>query len=247
MTMAGLAASPDGHVDDILTDLLLGELPAAQSERAMRHIAACAACAQAWADVEPAYAALSLAAPRRTPPPETRRHLVARVAGDARRRRLAERLRPPAAALAGAVVGVLAAWLTLVPGRQATPVPGRRVAVLAGPGGRGGAVYLDAGLVRATVSVWHLPPLAPGRVYEVWWVTPSGHRMGGTFGVDRTGGATVTLALPAGWRQAKAVGITVEPAPGTLVPTSARVVGGALAALPPPATHRRAGPGPGEG
>ncbi|MCL6594577.1 MAG: anti-sigma factor, partial [Firmicutes bacterium] len=168
-------------------------------------------------------------------------------AGDARRRRLAERLRPPAAALAGAVVGALAAWLALVPGRHPTSAPGRRVAVLAGPGGRGGAVYLDTGLVRATVSVWHLPPLGPGRVYEVWWVTPAGHRMGGTFGVDRAGDATVTLALPEGWRQARAVGITVEPAPGTLLPTSARVVGGALVALPPPATHRRAGSGPREG
>lgn len=216
-----------GHPIDRLPDLLLGELSAADMDRTLRHVAACSTCAQAWADLEKSALALSDAEPRVDPPPEVRARLMGRVKADVERRGRWRGVRPAAAALAGAAAAVL--WLTvLLPSLQG-PALGQRVAVLEGAGGSGGDVYMNASVHNVTVHVWHLPPLRRGHVYEVWWVHGASHMMGGCFGVDSRGDATVTLALPAGWQKAGAVGITAEPAPGTAHPTSPRVVGGSLA------------------
>jgi hypothetical protein len=237
----------DGHVDGRLGDLLLGELAPAMAARVLHHLAVCPTCAAAWAELERADDVLAAAAPARQAPSTLRQGLVERAQTDARRRRQTARLRPLLSALVGAAAGSAAVWLALAPSSPtggSVPVAGRRVAVLAGAGDRGGGVYVDASLRRATLRVWHLPTLAPGRVYEVWWVTPARHLVGGSFGVDRAGDATLTLALPAGWRQARAIGVTVEPVPGTLRPTTPRVVGGTLATLAdPPPTRRHAGGG----
>ena len=219
------------HPIDRLPDLLLGELSEADADRTLRHVAACPTCAEAWAELERSTLALSEAQPRQDPPPAVRARLMARVHADAERRGRRRKVRPVAQALAGAaaVAAGAALWLAVVQPRQEATALGQRVAILAGAGQSRGDVYIDASIRKVTVRVWHLPPLGQGRVYEVWWVHGRDHMMGGCFGVDSQGDATVTLALPAGWQKAAAVGVTAEPAPGTARPTSPRVVGGSLA------------------
>ncbi len=215
------------HPIDRLSDLLLGELSPGEASAALRHIAGCPACARAWADLERAALALPEPGAGVAPPAAARAAVMVKVRGDARGRARRRALAPVGAALLGAAA-VASAWLLVAPARPLPPTPGQRVAVLAGAGGSGGDVYVDAALRRVTVRVWHLPPLRRGEVYEVWWVRAGVHSMGGTFGVDRDGDATVTLALPPGWRSAGALGVTAEPDPGTRRPTGPRVVGGTL-------------------
>ena len=215
--------SPDAHVEDLLPDLLLGELAAPVAERALRHVAGCASCAVAWADLQAAAGQLADGAVPAPAPPAVRRRLMARAEADAARRHRRRRWLPAAGALAGAAAASLL-WVVL----RSSPTPGQRLAVLSGPHGMGGSVYMDTGLHRATIEVWRLPALPQGMVYEVWWSRGSHQMMGGSFGVDRLGDALATLTIPVGWQRATQVAITMEPAPGTARPTSAALIAGAL-------------------
>lgn len=93
-----------------------------------------------------------------------------------------------------------------------------------------GRAYISrsAGLI---VSLDGLPPLQTGRTYELW-VVPAGASSApigiGTFGVDRTGGAALTVPLPAGVTAA-AIAVTNEPSGGSQTPTVPILVVGAAA------------------
>lgn len=86
-------------------------------------------------------------------------------------------------------------------------------------------------LHRATREVWRLrlPRVPRGMGCEVRWKRGATYTMGGSFGVERMGDALVTLTIPAGWEHATTIAITLEPAPGTRVPTSSELIAGAVA------------------
>lgn len=71
----------------------------------------------------------------------------------------------------------------------------------------------DRGLILAANQ---LPPLAPGRVYQLWVIPPDSSvaLSGGVFSVDGTGVLSEFVAtLPAGLRSVKTIAITDEPGP----------------------------------
>lgn len=71
----------------------------------------------------------------------------------------------------------------------------------------------DRGLI---VAANQLPPLAPGRVYQLWVIPPGSSvaLSGGVFSVDSTGALPgFTATLPAGVRSVKTIAITDEPGP----------------------------------
>lgn len=78
---------------------------------------------------------------------------------------------------------------------------------------------------RAELAVNSLPPLAPGRVYQLWFDEPGQpSRTGGAFGVDQRGDAVVRVVIPTPLERVRAVGITQEPAPGLSSPTGVRML-----------------------
>lgn len=78
---------------------------------------------------------------------------------------------------------------------------------------------------RAELDVDALPPLAPGRVYQLWFDEPGQpSRTGGAFGVDQRGDAVVRVVVPTPLERVRAVGITQEPAPGLASPTGVRLL-----------------------
>jgi hypothetical protein len=213
----------DGHPIDRLPDLLLGELAPPEADAVLGHVAACPPCAEAWGRLEAAGGRLVDGLPREPAPEAARGRLLARVQADSARRARARRLLPLGAALAGAAAASIV-WLVA----SMTAAPGQRLAVLVGRHGMGGSVYMDTSLHRATMRVWRLPRLPKGEVYEVWWSQDGRHVMGGSFGVDRMGDASITLAMPADWQQARTISVTMEPAPGTRAPTTAGLIAGPL-------------------
>jgi hypothetical protein len=73
-----------------------------------------------------------------------------------------------------------------------------------------------------------LPPLPPHHVYQVWRVTRSRHISAAVFVADARGRAFVWMRSLKDFQGVKAVGITVEPAPGSPSPTGPRQLFGAL-------------------
>jgi anti-sigma-K factor RskA len=73
---------------------------------------------------------------------------------------------------------------------------------------------------RAELAVDALPPLPPGRVYQLWFAEPGQPvRTGGVFEVNPQGDAVVPVAIPTPLERVQAVAVTEEPAPGSPGPT----------------------------
>ncbi len=88
----------------------------------------------------------------------------------------------------------------------------------------GGTVRLaiDRSTGWAHLTGADLPRLAPGQVYEVWWIRGSRHLPAGTFVPSGTGSVSLWMRSPDHFAAVDAVGITREPAPGTSRPSGPR-------------------------
>ncbi len=80
------------------------------------------------------------------------------------------------------------------------------------------------------LHVFRLDPPPPGKVYELWLISPNGKPIpAGTFTVDSRGAATHFFQAPKGADYSLAA-ITVEPEGGSLTPTGEIRLSGSLAA-----------------
>lgn len=84
-------------------------------------------------------------------------------------------------------------------------------------------MFWDKSANTWTLVAHDLPPLKPGRAYQLWLVTPTGKISAGTF-AERNGNAVMraTYALPP--EQLRAIAVTEEPAAGSPQPTSAPLI-----------------------
>jgi anti-sigma-K factor RskA len=89
--------------------------------------------------------------------------------------------------------------------------------VLIGADGRNGALVVD-----------RLPPLPEGQEYQVWLRHAGQETSGGVFSTDESGYRGLRLEAPLSLYEYSDLGITVEPAGGSLQPTGALVLGGPL-------------------
>jgi anti-sigma-K factor RskA len=138
-----------------------------------------------------------------------------------------------AAMLVTLAAGLLAgAWS--VTGPHASPdmevlarLPGGRVLALRGTGVPSASARLfvvESGR-RAELAVDALPPLPPGRVYQLWFAEPGQTpRTGGAFTVGPSGDAVVQVTIPTPLERVQAVAVTQEPAPGLVSPTGAHLL-----------------------
>lgn len=92
-----------------------------------------------------------------------------------------------------------------------------------------GYIYSDPDSAIALVLAYRMPPLPPGKRYQLWLIRPDGQRdSGGLFTVDANGNGQLLVRSNAPFGQYRAVGITAEPWAGSPGPTSPRIVGGQL-------------------
>jgi signal transduction histidine kinase len=105
----------------------------------------------------------------------------------------------------------------------------RPLEAAAGLGSAGGRAYVDAASDQVLLVVSQMPTLPTDRAYQLWFVRPDGQRdSGGMVRVDAQGEGTILARAPAGLPAYSAIGVTEEPASGSLQPSGPRVVGAAL-------------------
>ncbi len=92
-----------------------------------------------------------------------------------------------------------------------------------------GYIYVDPASTVGLMLTYWLPKINADQRFQVWLVTPEGHRdSGGLFMADARGNAQVIINAPAPFAKYKSIGVTVEPAAGSPGPTSPRVCGGEI-------------------
>ncbi|MEN9935795.1 MAG: hypothetical protein RLZZ387_2374 [Chloroflexota bacterium] len=246
--------TPSDKEMDLLIAYALDELGPEESERADRLLAERPELRATLADLRAALDKLPYALPDPPPPADLRERTLAHATGrpaprPAQRagvkpglwRRLSLGLGALSAAL---VLGIVLMWGQLGATRQelaqaqtelqralaqqqqiAEVVAGSEVvAGLAGEGGRGTVLRTPSG---ETLIAAQLPPLAPGRVYQLWRIHGQEAPVSaGTFQVNEEGYALATL--PAGATDAGTVfAVTDEPGPeGSPGPTTAPIIVG---------------------
>ena len=77
----------------------------------------------------------------------------------------------------------------------------------------------------------NLPPLPPGRTYQLWFVSGNKPVSAGIFDPDSTGGANVLLTTPPDVPRPDVLAVTIEPAGGVPAPTGAMYLLGNVQAL----------------
>jgi hypothetical protein len=112
---------------------------------------------------------------------------------------------------------------------QIIAAPGVQTVVLAGLGPTpraAGHAYVNAAARKAMFYAYDLPPLAPDKTYELWFIDPAGPVPAGLFEVDPRGTASVEVDNVAPDRRILAWAVTIEPRGGVPKPTGAMVLKG---------------------
>jgi anti-sigma-K factor RskA len=186
-----------------------------------RHLAHCDRCQAELAAFSASAAALAFAADPAEPPPALRDRILETARAE---RPNVVPLRPTArtwafrglaAAACAAVVG-LAVWNVSLRDRldsargalTAVELNGAAGSVVVGPSGQG------------TLVVSGLAPTAPGKTYEAWVIKGGKAVPAGIFSARGTSVVHLKRRIPSG----AIVGITIEPAGGSLQPTSQPIV-----------------------
>lgn len=99
--------------------------------------------------------------------------------------------------------------------------PGTRMDELAGtteaPGASAKLAYDKTG--HAMLMAHGLPPAPTGKEYQLWFIVGNQKMPGKSFSVDSSGMGTLEDQIPESARQSAVFAITLEPAPGVVVPT----------------------------
>jgi anti-sigma-K factor RskA len=107
--------------------------------------------------------------------------------------------------------------------------PSSQVALIEEDGVRGTFVY-DPELPVGVMYVWGLQPPPEDQAYQAWLVDPQGHRLSGgllTFSED-PGFGWLLVQAPSTMSEFSSLGVTLEPAGGSLAPTGPRILGADL-------------------
>lgn len=233
------------HVLDLLPAYALGSLDADEANHVEEHLLSCLICRAESESFQEVAEGLSFVAPASAPSPALKERLMQRVRAEppqrhppaeAPRRPWLERLLPVwGLASLGLIIALaaftLSLWqrlnqlefLTAPGGMRAIPLsateeaPGATGFVLVGVDGRNGAVVVDG-----------LPPLDEEWQYQVWLIRDGERTSGAVFSTDEEeyGGTRVQVA--GSLLEYSDVGITIEPAGGSLQPTGVKVLGGPL-------------------
>jgi anti-sigma-K factor RskA len=195
------------------------------------HLQACAQCQQEVASLRATVGLLPYGLVEAEPPASLRDRIISAARNEratlreqtapgrkhATRPNWFRRLAPALVAftfIAGLLLG--RAWPASGPGVQ--PQPEGQVATLTGEGSGTFLVADDRSYVRLTVT--GLPPLEPGRVYQLWLLGRSVPISAGTFTGDAGGSGQLEINGLAWSPEYTGIAITIEPLGGNAAPTS---------------------------
>ena len=234
--------SPPDDILDLLTAYALGALEPSEIARVSVLLDDQPELRATLAELRATADKLPFGLPEAVPPEDLRQRVLDRATGRANQastsqpRRPARRLYAWLAGLSGiAAVAVLAAaigWVQLFQARndiiatRAVLLETQREvaesqALIASLQGSGGSASILRTRDGAAVMIAHLPPLEPGRVYQLWRIQGSNSpASAGTFFVNPQG--FTTTALPSGQQPqaGEVVAVTNEPVGGSPGPTS---------------------------
>jgi hypothetical protein len=94
--------------------------------------------------------------------------------------------------------------------------------------GAGGKMFMRPGSTHAVLFVSGLKPPADGKVYQFWFATADKQVPSDTFTVGPDGAATVPIEAPAAVDGYAQVMVTIEPAPGSQLPSDEVVLEASL-------------------
>jgi hypothetical protein len=91
-----------------------------------------------------------------------------------------------------------------------------------------GIAYLDPMSRTGMLTVHELPPLKPGKAWQVWFTCGTERVSGGMVSPDRYGNAYSLISLPPNFQSCESMNITEEPISGSKWPTSPGTMWGRL-------------------
>lgn len=235
----------EGHVFEDLPAYALGSLEPEEVQRLASHLETCSTCREELQAYLSVVEQLPVTAPQRAPAPELRQRILGRVSQTKAApvpsaepswwgRVLSLFQHPvPAWALAGAfvlILALLAGTFAAVRQNQAQLAANQfKVVQLAGSpvaSTANGWIVVSQDGQSGTLIVQNLPPLQPGKQYQLWLIQDGKRSSGGVFSVDSRGYASIWVYSPNPLVQYQQFGITIEPEGGSLGPTGAKVLGG---------------------
>ena len=92
--------------------------------------------------------------------------------------------------------------------------------------GASGYAFVDPRQGKAVFYAFHLPPVAAGKTYELWWIAGGRPVPAGTFEVDQSGNGRLRVEGVAPGAEAPVWAVTIEPWGGTDQPTGPMVLKG---------------------
>jgi anti-sigma-K factor RskA len=203
----------------------LGALEPEEAEEFRRHVQSCVVCRDELAAFEQAVNALPMAAPQYEVPPGLKRRVMRAAKAEPKPGTTPAQPRRLPQLGAWLPRPVLAAGLSLA---VAAAVVGGVELSSSGTSSRLiqaqlGQAQLHVSGGRADLVVGHLPPPAPGRIYQLWLQRGDSPPSPSTlFSVTSAG--TADVGIPAGLQGVRRVMVTSEPAGGSRAPTSQPLV-----------------------
>jgi hypothetical protein len=91
-----------------------------------------------------------------------------------------------------------------------------------------GRLLYEASGTSGLAVLEHLPPLPPGKVYQLWLLQGTTPVSAGTFQPDQDGTGTLVVRAPGAIAAYMGLGLTAEPEPGLPSPSGAILASGAL-------------------
>jgi anti-sigma-K factor RskA len=223
-------------VHELSAAYALDALDADERDRYEAHLAACSACREELAELSETAGLLGWGVESPAPPPELRNRILAAAASErenvvplrARDRTIFRSVAAVAAVAACAAIG-FGIWATTLSNsldtqRSALAAEQRAVQIYLDPSstkvalhGRAGTVAVDP-TGQAVLVVRHLPPAAPGKVYEAWVIPPSSKPI--PAGVFKGGGSMTMVHLGQNVPAGSVVAATMESGAGSDQPTA---------------------------
>ncbi len=234
------------HVADMLPAFVLESLTSEEMRLVKEHLVGCPTCQAELARLQAIAADLPLALTQTSPPPELKGRLMRSIHSRHSPQLATTQPAPFLQKLAGsfrghlpafglALILILAAinvllWRQLSLAAFATSTPMRVVTLTKmqlSSNGIGTLVMSPNGY-NSTLVVYDLASLDADQQYQVWLIKGTAHISVGVFSVDPDGYASLQITAPKPFTQYDAIGISVEPAGGSLEPTGASVLRGYL-------------------
>lgn len=238
------------HVLDLLPAYATGSLEADELRQVEDHLLSCWVCRDESSAFQAAAAELSFAAPAAVPSPDLKERLMERVRQtntasqpDPVRQPLParpfwERLLPAWGLASLFLILALAAstfllWRRMDQLEFATAPGGMRAVPLSATGAAPqatGFVLISSDGEDGALVVDGLPPLDETQEYQLWLIRDGQRTSGAVFSTDEKNYGGTRIRAPRPLTDYSAVGITVEPAGGSLQPTGKQVLAGVLPA-----------------